>query len=185
MSRASKPVASRPVARTANAPTVNGVGEYLGQDRVFYPQSVTYTLGLQMNWPIFDGGLTPARIREAEANLEETEASLKRIRQQVLSEVAQAWVNLRAAEQRVNTAQASVTEAEETLRISEARLHNGLGIYLEVSDAQSSLLQVKTNLVNAQSDLDVARVNLWHATGMTTLSPPAPPEETLTRRPPS
>jgi outer membrane protein TolC len=153
-------------ATTSSAPTVAGVLEYTGQDNRFYPQSLTYTAAVQVNWPLFDGGAARGRVEQARANLEEARSDLKASRQRVLSDVAQAWLNERDAEMRLATGQATLGSAEESLRIAETRFRVGLGLYLEVEDAQAALLRVRTDLVNLQSDVDVARANLWHAIGM-------------------
>ncbi len=63
----------------------------------------------------------------------------------------------------MTTATAEVANAEENLRLAVGRYEAGVGIFLNVLDAQTALNTANTNLVNAQSALDQASAALAHA----------------------
>jgi outer membrane protein TolC len=79
--------------------------------------------------------------------------------------VAQAYLNLQTARQRLTTAEAEVANAEEALRLIEGRYRAGVGLMVEVLDAQNSLLTARTNHVNARSALDQANAAMARAVG--------------------
>lgn len=153
-------------ARTSNAPTVSGSVGWLGRDISFPPATGALSTGVTMQWSPFDGGLTPGLVREAAAAKAGAEAQLEKTRQIVLSDVAQAYLNLQTARQRLATAEEEVANAEESLRLIEGRYRAGVGLMLEVLDAQNALLTARTNRVNAQSALDQANASLARAVGL-------------------
>ena len=104
-------------------------------------------------------------VKQAVANVETTKLQLTAAQLSVISDVAQAYVNLETADQKVTAASSEVYNAKEALRLAEGRYRSGVGVFLDVLDSQAALLTANTNLVNAQSGVNVARVALTHAIG--------------------
>jgi outer membrane protein TolC len=125
-------------------------------------------------WTPSDGGLRKARVREAEADLVTAQATLDTVRLQVVADVSQAYLDLKTAEQRVVTAQAQVVNAEEALRLATGRYRSGIGVFIDVLDAQTSVDVAGTNLVNSQTAVDQARAAYARATGADLAQIPAP-----------
>jgi adhesin transport system outer membrane protein len=158
------------VARLTNAPSVslNGGLNNRGSNDPFANQSGS--IGVSLSWNFGDGGLAAGRTREAKANEDAARANLQLIGQQVVADVTLAYSDLSGARQRVATATAQVANAEELLRISEGRYTGGIGTFLEVTDAQSTLYSAQRNLLQAQSDLQRANARLQRAIGAETLA---------------
>lgn len=152
-------------ARTVTSPVVTGsLGVSRRGDNPL-PEAGTITLGVDLRWNAYDSGFTEGRVREAEANLQGALADQEAIRLQVVADVSQAYLNLRTAQQRLVTAGAQVKNAAEALRLAEGRYRAGLGVFIDILDAQAALDTAQTNQVNAQSSVDQARAALAHATG--------------------
>lgn len=154
-------------AKTNNAPVLAGTATYFARGNTptlfdFY----NFNVGLQLTWSLFDGGLTRARVKEARANELNTQAQLLAARQNALSDVAQAYLNLKTSEQRLVTAGSEVANAQETVRLITGRYRAGLGTFLDVLDAEQALVTAETNQVNAQSAVDQARAAMFRALGM-------------------
>lgn len=152
-------------ARTTDAPSVAGTLGVGARDTNFFPNNDSLTVGGTVTWNIDDAGFTTGRVREARGNLVTAQASVTTTQQNVLADVAQAYLNLRSAEQRVDTAKAEVANAEESVRLAEGRYKAGIGTFLDVTDAQAALLLAQTNLINAQAAVDIARATMAHAVG--------------------
>lgn len=154
-------------ARTSNAPNLGVNGTYFQRGQ--QPTQVTsdsFTVGLQINWSIFDGGLTAGQVKEAGANELSARAQLVLARQIVSSDVAQAYLNMKLAEQRLVTVAVEVQNAEESVRLVTGRYKAGLGTIIELLDSEQSLVTARANQVNAQSAVDQARAQLAHAIGV-------------------
>ncbi len=152
-------------ARTVNSPVVTGS---LGMSRKgdnFPPEIQLVTVGVGVSWSAIDGGVTKGRIQEAEANVQIAAAEVESVRLQVVAQVSEAYLDLRTAEQRNVTAQAEVANATEALRLAEGRYRSGLGVFIDVLDAQAALDEANTALVNTRSEVEQARAALEHAIG--------------------
>lgn len=149
-------------AHTTSAPSVGASLTY--QNRA-NPSFSSLNLGIAINYQLFDGGLQGGVVKEARANLEQAQAQYELARQRVKAEVGQAYLELQTAQQRVATATAEEANARETLRLATGRYRVGLGIFLDVVDAENALLRAQTNRVNAQTQLDLARATLARAVG--------------------
>ncbi len=155
-------------AKTSNAPSLAANLGLATRGSNFPPGNDTFSIGASIQWNPFDAGARAGRVREARANRLVAEAQLTAAQLSVTSDVAQAYLNLRTAEQRVVTADAEIANAAESVRLAEGRYRAGVGTFIEVTDAQTTLLTARTNRVNAQSAIDQARAALSRAVG----SPP-------------
>jgi outer membrane protein len=153
-------------AHTSNAPTVTATVQYVAFGASLYPVGTTVNFLVGVSWNPFDGGLKAGRVKQSEANQAIARSQLQISKTRVLTEVAQAYVNLRAAEQRVITVQSELASAQETVKITSGRYKAGIGLFLDVVDAQAAALTARVNQVNAQSALEQARVTLNHALGV-------------------
>lgn len=122
--------------------------------------------GINMNWPVFDGLLTYARVQRSQNTVIQDQISIDQLQQSIILEVKQALLDVQEAKERAILAKSGINLAEESLRISKVRYDNGIGISLDVIDAQNALNQAKANLINAEFDLNIGRVKLYRAMGV-------------------
>lgn len=153
------------VARTNNKPEVTASAGLTSFGNVLPTSQMSFLLGIGLVWSAYDSGLTAGMVKEAQGNLQTAEAQLCAQTLIVISDVSQAYVNVQAAQQKVQTAEAEVVNAREALRLAEGRYRAGAGVFLDVLDAQSALVSANTNLVNAQTGVNQAIVTLAHAVG--------------------
>lgn len=151
-------------ARTNNSPALVGSLSYGGRGATL-PLDNSTTLGVSIQFNLFDGGVTAGKIKEAQANLQGAQSQLTSVQYAVISDVTQAYLNLKSAEQRVATADSEVKNAEEALRLAQGRYNSGLGTFLDVLDAQTALLTANTNRVNTQSAVNQTRSAMERALG--------------------
>ena len=75
-------------------------------------------------------------------------------------------MNIRSAAQRVESTQAAVDQAEEGFKIARVRYQAGVGINLDVLDAQLKLNTAKTNNISALYDYNVYIATLEQVMGV-------------------
>ncbi len=109
-------------------------------------------IGAQLQWTLYDGGQARARARQAEENAAIAENRFDQFRNQIRREVEQAFYNLQANEQNIDTAEIAVEQAEESLRLARLRFQAGVGTQTDVINAQSALTQARGNLLTAIID---------------------------------
>ncbi len=128
-------------------------------------QNLNMNIGIVVSVPIFQG----LRIRKQKEELDARIASVMETRdevsQAVVVEVRQALANVRAADKAVVAAKTGVEAAEVALTTLAARYSEGLARLVELTDAQSTYVAARLQLVDANFDRLIARAALKLAMG--------------------
>src|SRR5881628_2110786 len=143
-------------------PDVSGTGTYGGTQSQL---NEAWTLGLSLNWSLFDGGGRIARYQEAKANLEGAKARVKSTELDIVQNVEQAEIAVEEAQERILAAQTLVASAQENFRLAQGRFDAGVGTILELTDAQLALTQAQNTEAQALADYRIAVVRLERALG--------------------
>lgn len=149
-------------------PDVSASGSYGGTFRS--PRNVDdlaeiWTLGLSLNWTIFDGGGKIARYKEARANVDAIKARLRDTELQIWQQVEQAHLNLGEAEERIGAAGKAVESAQENFQLARGRFDAGVANIIELTDAQLALTQAQSTEAQALADYRIAIARLEQALG--------------------
>jgi outer membrane protein TolC len=130
-----------------------------------FKSNYVWSLGLSINWNLFDRFMTKGNIQNAEANQRIAEYNLKQAEITALLDVQQIVLNINQARERLELAEETVTHAEENVRLAEERYRVGAGTILETIQANASLTEAQTSLIEAQIDYLINRADLQRATG--------------------
>jgi outer membrane protein len=155
------------VAEGSLYPTLSLQGSAQKNYEVAMTQLQTFSAGgsLQYSAPIYQGGSEYAAIRQAKETLGQKQLDLSVARDQVRMLVAQAWAQLEAAKNSIESTKNQVKSSEAALDgvREEARL--GQRTTLDVLNAQQELVSARVALVQAQRDRMVNSYNLLAAVG--------------------
>ena len=150
----------------------------LGATGNYYPvtdfQNPRHSLGLftaTVSLPLYDGGLTQARIREARANEGNSVTTYGSDQTTVELQVRQAYLNFYNTANQIGAANSALAQAIAARQLAQLRFANGVGLYLEVTDAESALNQAENSQVNAVYDYLIARAQYENALGTPNLNP--------------
>ena len=130
-----------------------------------------WNAGAQVSWNLFDGLLTRGKVIQAKAQYDHAKTDLADQLRQIELAVRTAYSDFIEARETLDSQQKVQAEADEALREANARADAGTGTQLDVLDAQTSLTQARTTLVQAQHDYVAARARLERAIGAD-LAPP-------------
>jgi outer membrane protein len=144
-------------------------------------------VGALVTWEPFDFGLRQASVTAASVARVQQEAALKRTRFDVTVAAADAYVTLVAAQETVRAAQAGVERADVLSRTIGALVNAELRPGADASRAQAELAAARTQLIQAQQAVEVARANVSQFVGLepaqiTVVAPrllELPPEQTV------
>jgi len=125
----------------------------------------TRRAAIQLNVPIFNGGLTQGRLTVASSREQQAELQLGSVRGQVEQDVRLALSTLRTTVERVRAADEAVRLGERELEMSRDRFRAGVADNLEVINAQASLANARAAQVQALAVYNAARLNLAAALG--------------------
>jgi outer membrane protein len=143
-------------------PDVTGSGAYGGSQSQL---NENWSVGLALNWSLFDGGNRIARYNEAKANLESAKARVKSTELDVIQNLEQAEIAVEEAQERIQAAQTLVASAQENFRLAQGRFDAGVGTILELTDAQLALTQAQNTESQALADYRIALARLDRAVG--------------------
>jgi outer membrane protein len=132
-------------------------------------QSFQALVGAQLSVPLYQGGQEYATIRQAKETLGQRRLDLDTARDQVQSNVTQAWGQLEAAKAQIESTTAQVNSAEISLNGVRDEARVGQRTTLDVLNAQQELVNARVALVTAQRDRVVASYTVLGAVG--SLSP--------------
>jgi outer membrane protein TolC len=123
----------------------------------------SYQLGAQFNWRLFDGGAASASADQQEANISIAESQFENLRTQVRFQVEQAYLNLQANFDNIQTATLAQSQASEALRLARLRFQAGVGIQSDTLRAQTQLTQAEVNRVEAILGYNRSLIDLQRA----------------------
>ncbi|PLZ37029.1 transporter, partial [Fischerella thermalis WC542] len=132
-------------------PQISLVASYNLLDQFDDSISVTdgYSLGVQATLNLYDGGAARARADQQRANIRIAETQFNDTRNQIRFQVEQAYSELRANLDRVNTANIALEQARESLRLARLRFQAGVGTQTDVIAAEDDLTEAEGNVVSA------------------------------------
>jgi outer membrane protein len=128
----------------------------------------TYTWGLQLSLPLFDGFRREARIEEQRATAREVDVRLGDLRQQTAIEVRGALLDLASAREQVDAARERLRFADQEVAQARERFRAGVSGNADVIAASLSLNAARTLVVDALTAYQSARVSLARAQGAVT-----------------
>jgi outer membrane protein len=152
-------------AKSTNMPSIGasvGLGSR-GTSKPFVTPSTS--IGLSIGWSFLDGGKADGLRKQGEADIQTAEANLTAASLQIRQDIVQAYVSLKTAEQRVLISTSEVANAQESLRLAEGRFRAGIGLFVDITTAQATLVNARTQLINAQISIQQARASMIHAIG--------------------
>ncbi|GAB3942294.1 TolC family protein [Spirosoma harenae] len=125
-----------------------------------YQWPVSSYVGLQLNVPIFTGFRTNSRIQQAQITRRQSETQLANLKEIVRAQVKISLANVQEARLRIQTQQQTISVAELGYRITRDRWKQGIASRLDLTDAELSLTQAKSNYLQAVYDYLIASVEL-------------------------
>jgi outer membrane protein len=116
-------------------------------------------------FPLYTGGRIQGQIEESEARKGETESDSRAIANDVVLQVAQAYLSRLTAEQQIKVAEEKVAQSREALTLARERYKAGLGSVLDVVTATADLLSAEVGLAQSQYDYRASEAALAYSTG--------------------
>lgn len=148
--------------------TGSGGGSF-GRSSAFpgtYPTQIgIWSYGAQVSQPVFTGGALRGNLHLAQSEHEQALVSYRQTIQRAFGDVSDALIGYDKLHQVRLRQQDTVSDLQETVRISTLRYQGGTTTYLEVLDSQRSLYTAELSLANARGDEFRSLVQLYRALG--------------------
>ncbi len=155
------------VASAPLQPTVTLAGSVYGIGTGSKSLDPIYVLNFGVNWKLGSLGATDlANIKSARWQSRQAAIQAKRSFLDVFQQVRIAYDQSLAADKRIEHASAQIVAAEEELRIAIMRMKAGIGLNIDVLNAQRDRTQASINKAKAIVDFNVAQSQLLHDVGL-------------------
>uniref|UniRef100_A0A7V3E7F1 TolC family protein n=1 Tax=Ignavibacterium album TaxID=591197 RepID=A0A7V3E7F1_9BACT len=140
------------IARSGHFPRLTGSMSFSSfsnkVDDLF--KSRTYSVGINLNIPIFSGFAVNNRVQIAEVQSMNKELEVRELERQIKQQINESYLSLIAAKKSLSVSEKNVKAAEERLKIEQERYNLGSSKLLDLLIANSSYITAKTDYVNAQ-----------------------------------
>jgi outer membrane protein len=154
-----------------SAPSVNLLATAGGAPVIDGPLRPTYAAaGVNVNIPIFNGGLFAARRSEAELRASAAQRDVDDLVLSVARDVRLAWLEANDAWGRLDLTARMVDQANQSVRLAQARYDLGLGAIVELNQAQLTQTSAQINAAAAKYDYIARVAELDFVTGNRTRS---------------
>lgn len=122
-------------------------------------------IGVQLSLPIFSGGATSSKQREASALQQKASADLDAAKRGAALTARQAWLGVSSGLQQIRAYEAALTSSNSALASNQLGYEVGTRINIDVLNAQSQLYDTTQKLARARFDSLMALLRLKQAVG--------------------
>jgi len=125
----------------------------------------TYSVGVSLRVPVFNGGIRAARREENLARLRQEELRSSMLKKEIELQVREALIKLEAARGEIEISNQEVEVAREALVHHRRRHDEGIGGQADILEAQAGLAKANDNRAAALYSWNEARIELMQAMG--------------------
>ncbi len=158
--------------KQAYLPTVTGnigYAQVLQRNNLFDSEAVGFlgngSVGIRTRIPIYDGGMTKAKIAQKKIEIEKIENDLSEFDRGMKLQIYNAEAQYENAKLSLENAKRSLALNEKIYDKTQIKYREGVGSSVEVTQAEASLYQAQANYINALYDLLTSKTELDIATG--------------------
>ncbi|MGK2951673.1 MAG: TolC family outer membrane protein [Thiobacillus sp.] len=169
--RIAKTIADQEVERNraGHLPTLDAVAGYsINNNQNFGPTQLdtrTASIGLELNVPIYQGGLTSSRVREAVANQEKARQDVEVASREASLQARQAWLNVNSGVARVRALEQALVSTQAQLDSTKLGLEVGVRTNLDLLNAEQQVRSAQRDLAGARYAYLLSALSLKAAVG--------------------
>ncbi|MGC2047890.1 MAG: TolC family outer membrane protein [Gallionella sp.] len=126
---------------------------------------INKNVGVQLNLPLFQGGVVNSRWREAEANYERAKQELENAHRTVANQTRQAYLGVVSGMSQVDALKQALASSESVLQASKLGQEVGVRTNLDVLNAQQQLFATRRDLYQSQYNYLISELRLKAAVG--------------------
>ena len=142
----------------SQSPTFN----YFTEKNLWYNYGM---YGLSLSLPIFDGLQNMRQTQQSKLKLQEIDNNMASLEQSIELQIRTSEISLKNGLSSLAAQNKNMELAAEVAQVTKAKYKQGVGTSLEVTSAETSLLEAQTNYYNALYDVLISKVDYDKANG--------------------
>lgn len=150
-------------------PSLDAVGSYGKTDAAEAPQGTEHkdtSIGLHLNWQIYQGGSTQSAVRKADLQVEQARFTLEQQRRNAALQTREAYLAVTANISRVAALKQAVVSHKSALAATEAGYEVGTRTTVDVLNTRTGLFLAQRDYTQSRYDYILATLRLKGATGL-------------------
>jgi outer membrane protein len=159
-------------ARAGELPTVDAVAaisaNYATGDSIIPGTTRTGSIGVELNWPLYTGGIVQNRIKETVSLAQRSRDELDNTRRTVAQNTRVAFFTVQSGEALVKALEAAEASSLLSLEATTLGYKVGVRVNIDVLNAQTQLFQTQRDLFKSRYDVLVGGLRLRQASGQLT-----------------
>ncbi len=162
---------SRTAACSRYYPRVSAFAQYYREGEDFtaeknpFANNENASIGVRVDWNLFEGGKTRASVLEWDYHLKGIEQRRDDLLQKIRLQVENAYEQMALAKSNIDTSRVAVEQAVESERITSVQYKEQVAIFIEVLNAQVFLAQARADFYQAIYGYEIAMAELERAIG--------------------
>lgn len=164
------------IAKAGHYPTLSLSGTYGGQDQdndfgaveVNNPTLDSHSIGVSLVVPIYSGGATSSRVRQAQSNYVAASQNMQQTHRNIVRSTRNAYNSVNTEVSAIKSLEQSVISAESALRATQAGMDVGIRTIVDVLNSTRNLYDAKRNLSSTRYSYIQAILSLKQAAGTIT-----------------
>ena len=101
-------------------------------------ETTAATIGFTLALPVYSGGALSSQDKKAKTQYQQTVLDIDQMEEDVMSEIRSIYLSLKEADERIQSALATMETAEKALNITQTSYNSGMATQLELKDARLS-----------------------------------------------
>jgi len=154
-------------AKSAYVPDVTAFARDSYQDGVPFLLRNFGTFGVNLDWEVFDFGKRRAAVRERDAQLEQAEENLRRLKDEVAVSIERSYNKMNRTRNMVQVANEVVTLRQESERLARNQLSQGMVLVSDQRQASAATYKAQADYLQANLGYLLAWAELERAVGRT------------------
>jgi OMF family outer membrane factor len=138
----------------------------ISSDQIKSRSNTDFSVGMGLNWRIFDGGAAAAQSRRSRQLADENSFRFAQRRDAIRLDVEESFYELEKNNRNITTTAREVISARESLRLARLRFQAGVTTQREVVDNQRDLTNAEVRFSNAITDYNKRLAELRRRTGL-------------------
>jgi outer membrane protein len=162
--------------RAGNLPTIDLVGQHSysdvlrGDENPMGDRTISNSVGIQLSYPLYEGGAIRSRIRESQQRHVQSLDQLEQQRRAVQLQTRQTFLNLLSSISRVKALKQALTSTETALKAIQTGFELGTRTSVDVVNARRDLLNAQRNYSQSRYDYVLNTLRLKQAAGLISIS---------------
>jgi outer membrane protein TolC len=125
-----------------------------------------YSIGIQLNVPIFEGYTSHYKQQEAQANISALKASSMKLQRNIQEDVAKAKADVQTGKEKLSATHLQIKQAEQGLELARTRYKNGAITSNDLLAAETALVQARFQEVTSIYNILLSQYDLRKAMGI-------------------